>query len=467
MVEHAMVIGIGGTGAKCVEAVIHLAVSGHSPKNIYPILIDQDFNNGNVERCKNVIQSYNTLRELAKSSDREWFFTTSVDFSEKLLPLVPQISNQNFGAAIGLPSMTEAQQAVVKSLFLPFQLNEPLDTGYKKRAHMGSILMQKMLEEQQSKQPNEKELKYFIEKIKKLHKPHLILFGSLFGGTGASGLIPIGKYLKREVSNAYIKGVFFTPYFMVGKSNEGNKNSNLVKSDADMQAVKIALEIYKNEIKNSFDSIYLIGSELDKLINEFPSKKDNYGGREQENPAHIFELIAALVTNESSTDNSNNSFSYVADTISKNVPLIFVLPNSNSNIDEKNKAILNLRNSERLMITHDFAYMLYKVKNHSEKAWWERQPWVNLKFKNELTNWANRYISWWNEMSNKEWNGHRWENFSISYTTVTKEYKFSAFLSRYLKSKNPDDLSNIFYTVEKIEKVKRKNYHGNAFKARS
>lgn len=165
---------------------------------------------------------------------------------KKLLPLLPQDTRQNYGAAIGLPSMSKEEQLIVKALFLPSQLNEALDAGYKKRAHMGSLLIQQMLEREDKKPSNEEGLNFIINRIRNITEPGVVIFGSLFGGTGASGLITIGRYFKDRLNNATNKGVFFTPYFIVKEGSPQNKDTNLVKSDADMQAVKIALEIYKN-----------------------------------------------------------------------------------------------------------------------------------------------------------------------------------------------------------------------------
>lgn len=165
---------------------------------------------------------------------------------KKLLTLLPQDTRQNYGAAIGLPSMSKEEQLIVKALFLPSQLNEALDAGYKKRAHMGSLLIQQMLEREDKKPSNEEGLNFIINRIRNITEPGVVIFGSLFGGTGASGLITIGRYFKDRLNNATNKGVFFTPYFIVKEGSPQNKDTNLVKSDADMQAVKIALEIYKN-----------------------------------------------------------------------------------------------------------------------------------------------------------------------------------------------------------------------------
>lgn len=145
-VEHLIAVGIGGSGAKCVEALMHLAVSGHAPSSIYPILIDQDTSNGNVDRCKSVIKSYSDLRNRIDGR-QEWFFKSTVELQEKLLPLTPQDIKSNYRAAIGETMIKdETALAIIQALFLKNQLDEGLDFGYKKRAHMGSILFRQMLD---------------------------------------------------------------------------------------------------------------------------------------------------------------------------------------------------------------------------------------------------------------------------------------------------------------------------------
>lgn len=453
MPTHAVLVGIGGTGAKCVEAAVHLAASGHTPENLYPILIDQDRQNGNVLRCKNALQAYRYLQKNS-GSQRKWFFKPTIILYDELLPLVPQEESANFGAAIGLPSMSEVERAVVHALFLPSQLNEILDSGYKKRAHMGSLLFEKMLELESKKSSNTVGLKFIIDKIIREEKPHIVIFGSLFGGTGASGIVRIGKFFKNNIQNAIIKGVFLTPYFIIERGSEEIKDSNLVKSDADMQAVKVALEMYKSEIEDSFHYIYIIGSELSQLSGEYVTKAPKYGGAEQENPAHVFELIAAMVINEEPLDNNSKYYTFIVDTEKNEPPLTFTISNkypseietlANLNAEEK------LLNKIRLIISKDFAHMLFKVKEHND-SWWRRQPWADKKFKTELVNWAERHYSWWQEMSTEKWNDHCWGKFPLLLNTHIPEYSFSAYLSRYIKSST--ELANLFYTVDILGKKK-------------
>ena len=64
------VIAIGGTGAKCAEAIMHLAASGlltpQPPQNskIKIIFIDPDESNGHIDRAKKTIQTYQACHQL-------------------------------------------------------------------------------------------------------------------------------------------------------------------------------------------------------------------------------------------------------------------------------------------------------------------------------------------------------------------------------------------------------------------
>jgi len=435
--EQAIVIGIGGTGAKCVEALCHLAVSGHSPQNIYPILIDQDSKNGNVKRCKNALQAYADLRKKS-NVPRKWFFTPTFNLFDKLLPLLPQEENKNYGAAIGLPSMDTEEATVTKALYLPNQLNESLDSGYKKRAHMGSLLIQQMLEKEEEKLANEEGLNFVIDKLKRVQQPHVVIYGSLFGGTGASGLVRIGKYFKEKMDNAIVKGVFLTPYFIIGKSSESDKDANLIKSDADMQAVKIVLQLYRDEIKKSFHNVFIVGSEISRLDGEYVTDEAKYGGPDQENPAHVFELLAATVPFLEYHDTRSQILSFVAETEKQIPPAIFSLSSNypKNSPDEYNATLsIDILKIKRFVLVRDFANMLFQVSDHNEKTWWKRQPWVDIVLKADLLNWAFRHIAWWKEMSPDLWNKHRWGKFPLRLNTQIPEYLYSSYLSRYILKK--------------------------------
>ena len=74
MSDNLVIIGVGGTGAKIVEAVVHLAATGDAPLNIYPVLIDQDLHNGNVQRTREAIKRYKIIQDSLEGIDSKWVF---------------------------------------------------------------------------------------------------------------------------------------------------------------------------------------------------------------------------------------------------------------------------------------------------------------------------------------------------------------------------------------------------------
>ena len=57
-----VVIAIGGTGARCAEAIAHLAVSGAYGGAVRLLLVDLDQGNGNLDRARRVVSRYQALR---------------------------------------------------------------------------------------------------------------------------------------------------------------------------------------------------------------------------------------------------------------------------------------------------------------------------------------------------------------------------------------------------------------------
>ena len=57
-------IGIGGTGSKCLEALIHLAAAGMMPdkkEELYVLFVDPDKANGCLERAVKTLECYKTF----------------------------------------------------------------------------------------------------------------------------------------------------------------------------------------------------------------------------------------------------------------------------------------------------------------------------------------------------------------------------------------------------------------------
>lgn len=298
-----------------------------------------------------------------------------------------------------------------------------------------------------------------IGKSKGIEQPHVVVFGSLFGGTGASGMVEVGKYFRTYLPNAVIKAVFLTPSFVVGNfSKSSDQDANLVKSDADMQAVAIALEIYKSEIAQSFHQVYVLGSEISKLQGESPTPEGVSGGKSQKNPAHVFEMIAATVASLPSLRETETKYqSFVAETTTLAPPVAFTLDARRPAI--KNSATIKLGiDPKRISVVRDFGAMLFEIGGVASKSWWRKQPWYEASHGVSLLNWGKRHHSWWKEMSSEAWQGendlypHKWNVFSLEWAQQIPTYKFSAYLSNYIGARAPSNLSSLFQTIDEFPK---------------
>src|SRR5437588_10736444 len=56
------VIAVGGTGARCLEAIVFLSAAGLFPRDLHVLVLDSDQNNGNGRRTRQLLDQYSTLQ---------------------------------------------------------------------------------------------------------------------------------------------------------------------------------------------------------------------------------------------------------------------------------------------------------------------------------------------------------------------------------------------------------------------
>ena len=65
-------VGIGGSGAKCVESVVHLSSVGLFPQEPIKVLfVDADESNGNVERARTSLNIQTECQQILKTVDKQ------------------------------------------------------------------------------------------------------------------------------------------------------------------------------------------------------------------------------------------------------------------------------------------------------------------------------------------------------------------------------------------------------------
>lgn len=69
MAKQFFVLGIGGTGMRCIESLIHLCAMGmFDDTEIHLLALDTDKNNGNFSRLKEVKEAYVNAKNIDKAN---------------------------------------------------------------------------------------------------------------------------------------------------------------------------------------------------------------------------------------------------------------------------------------------------------------------------------------------------------------------------------------------------------------
>lgn len=312
MPQKINVIGIGGTGMRCLESFVHLCAIGMMDDTEVNILaLDTDARNGNFTRLKELIADYRTLSPDQPAKDT--FFSAKINYYE----FSPNYDGADFNKVVNYNAaqseFTEEDPSVRKSdlvdLFLtPEQRRMNLEHGYRAQTQMGSLLMYRAIIGEavtKKRRPDQKSgLIDFLTKSGLGSEPgqKVFIFGSVFGGTGASSIpvLPdaLNKALKIYKGTSAVdilKGNYFgtvvlTNYFSFPKP-EGE-----VVADSDFFSLnsQAALMFYEKDasVRETYKRMYLIGRETPSpLPAKVPSET---GGSAQRNPADFIELVSAM-----------------------------------------------------------------------------------------------------------------------------------------------------------------------------
>ncbi len=290
-------IGIGGTGAKCVEALVHLCAVGLGPDKVSIFFIDPDKNNGNLNKAKEVIDLYRSCRKLvSKRTDQELnLFKTDIQIlegQESLWTVYKKDDTTLRGKLLYTKGKPDAD--IIDVLYTGLELDMPLDKGFQCHPSIGAVVMTDIDED---KQPW-RQFWGDLQSIDKTLGGHVFMFGSVFGGTGASGLPTLSTLIGRDGRNLIddkqhrirMGASLMLPYFTTTKKPNTPEIASY-SVDGYSLAAKAALLYYAEKDNLGFDDIYLVGSPDRQSLGELVN-----GGSLQKNDSHYAELIASLAS---------------------------------------------------------------------------------------------------------------------------------------------------------------------------
>ncbi len=319
MAKQYFVLGIGGTGMRCIESLIHLcAMDMFDDTEIHLLALDTDKNNGNFSRLKEVKEAYVNAKNLDKANRTpltDTFFSADIKYYE-FSPNYEKKSTFNDVFNYGNTKYNNREEADLANLVLTDNVeNFNLRHGYRAQTHLGSMMMyHSIIEAARSRMDNE--LKQFLQVLIQAcnggSDPKVFILGSVFGGTGASSIPIIPQAISEAASimsngaanilgRAYFASTLLTAYFSFKAPSAEELKDQKVIATSDKFALnsQVAMMFYEDDttVKNTYQRFYMMGTDgqgWDPMVREKDKiTKTITGGGDQKNDSHYIELLAA------------------------------------------------------------------------------------------------------------------------------------------------------------------------------
>jgi hypothetical protein len=313
MPKKVFIIGIGGTGMRCIESFVHLCAMGmFDDTNVNMLALDTDNENGNFTRLKDLKEAYVKTKGVNKnhSALKDTFFSANLTYYQ----FSPDYSNKsNFDTIFDYESTKyrNSDECAIADLLLTESAKTfDLKHGYRAQTHLGSMLMYHSIIDD-VKNNDRGDLRRFIQELitaSTAGRPRVFILGSVFGGTGASSIPIIPKAIRKAASfissatdiekNAFFGSTILTSYFSFKIPGDDDKARQKLIATSDKFSLnsQAAMMFYEADdtVKQTYQKFYLMGTEN---LDWQPSKikdKTITGGEDQKNESHYIELLAAF-----------------------------------------------------------------------------------------------------------------------------------------------------------------------------
>ena len=378
------IIGIGGTGAKCLEHLIHCCSSGLGPEDLWAGMVDQDEANGNVNRTKILLNKYFNLRkalreegkqDLGKDSD---LFKTNIITTHDPVWLPMKGANPSLREFIYYDSLKPEVRNLINCLYDPEERALDLSEGFRARPNIGSAAM--LATTANEDDPFWSHIYKAIDAARGGEEVRVFIISSIFGGTGASGFPNIARRIKtiqqekNVTTNFHLGGALMLPYFNFDIPEENLDGEIYAKPEEFLDQTKGALEYYSKLFEHNkiFDQVYVTGWDpLSKLSNF------KMGGNLQNNPPlfpEIYSALGALKFFSSENKISENQEIFHIGKNDSDEILWSDIPNVSNSLNSKE----NIAKLIRFAFSYNWMYgpaligSWSKIKKYSNENWFKR-----------------------------------------------------------------------------------------------
>ncbi|MGN0222923.1 MAG: hypothetical protein ACI4AM_02730 [Muribaculaceae bacterium] len=469
MANKLFLFAIGGTGERVLRSFTMLLASGvptFHGYDIYPIIIDYDKKNEDKNRTVELLKNYAEIQRLAYGKIGQIQGETTaagVFFDSKLVnmrgledfvyPFKPTAPNMQYREYIGYDTLVDGNmitKELLESLYYTgndseAELNLNMEVGFKGNPNIGSVVFNTI--------SNEPEFQQFLNIFDPQNGDKVVVIGSIFGGTGASGIPEIIKAIKTKKQAAQPAAIVVLPYF-----SPETKNGGTIKAERFNSKTKAALNFYEDSgIQGQIQATYYVGDFYPTVV---PYAE---GGTDQRNNANVVELIAAMMIED-----------FVSGRNAQNVKFKFSI---NANLEPQKDGQNKVSNNRIFLADFDTnsQAILYKLaelaiglkffhddissKRTKEKPFYDYlkigtkdEAGELVKLRSELSKFYTKYQEWFEELDfegipdRQEPNSHRMAlcDMTRSYTDIIltppqKEQK-SGWLSRWNSRSNTPTL---------------------------
>lgn len=313
------VVGIGGSGIRVLRAIIHNCAAGViDTDEINMLAIDADSESIVWETMQQEYENYKKTHDVMQIKNKNSnFFHTKIELLNKREMVSPVEYETKCNTLEKSVSSGGDLERIMKFFYTKEEREKDLKEGFFARPAIGCVFFSNF---------QDKIFNSFLSKleedIRQEKRTNVALTGSVFGGTGASGLPTIIKLIEERIQNS-AKGdisqkaveylnmgtVFMLPYFRAENDSEEEatiKMQNFWKTSK--EAMKYFVEEKylvpnKYQWSRSLQRLHLIGKEELDVVNFYAE-----GGKKQENKPHIAEEYGALAVRDFLWETSQENF---------------------------------------------------------------------------------------------------------------------------------------------------------------
>lgn len=298
MSSERIAIAMGGSGARCAEALTYLCAAGLGPQDLSMVIADADTQNYNVVRTVEVLGLYAKLQGDPNHRSASPLFRTTLALpAEPGWSPFPRTSNISLEEHFGYSSMAMAQTPATKTgarlmeaLYTRDQRVAKLNIGFRGKPSLGAAICADTLDITQ--RPWNEIVNTLAVNSARQQQSWVLGMGSVFGGMGAAGLPVLPSLLKQSVpagrDHVRLGDLLLLPYFTFPPPPPNSPETVHAASELFALNSREALRYYSDQ-NAGFNDFYVLG------VKDAASQRTfALGAKEQANLPHFVELLGAI-----------------------------------------------------------------------------------------------------------------------------------------------------------------------------